>query len=75
MVEVKASLGFGFSSLAFFPPALAAEAALLFGGMILFGEMQMVSFESGQAQTCPTDPPSPRANTNGSAAHVTLVTT
>lgn len=41
LVDVKASLGFGFSSsFAFFPPALAAEAALLFGGMIPLGKMQ-----------------------------------
>ena len=36
LAEVKASLGFaGCSSFAFLPPALAAAAARLFGGMIL----------------------------------------
>lgn len=36
LAEVKASLGFaGCCSFAFLPPALAAEAARLFGGMIL----------------------------------------
>lgn len=38
LVEVKASLGSDVSSFTFFPPALPAEAALLFGGMILFGK-------------------------------------
>lgn len=37
-MEVKASLGSDVSSFAFFAPALAAEAALLLGGMILFGK-------------------------------------
>lgn len=47
LVVVKASLGFGVSSFAFFPPARAAAAALLFGAMILFEkpspETQMMS--------------------------------
>lgn len=61
-VEVKASLGLGVSScFAFLPPALAAAAARLFGGMILTGRENYCFFVfcffnlgimPGQAQTC-----------------------
>lgn len=60
-MEVKASLGFGVSSFAFFPPALAAAAAFLFGGMILFENLSRetrMQFNPGQAQTCPAISPS-----------------
>lgn len=61
--EVKASLGFGASCcFAFLPPALAAVAARLFGGMILTRRESChvihLGIMPGQAQTCLVNEPS-----------------
>lgn len=79
LVEVKASFGSVVSSFAFFPPALAAAVALLFGAMILFENpsretLMMNLIYSWTSSDMPFHPPSPRINKTRSIMHITLFT-